>query len=541
MGSRHFLYLTNTRLVSLETSRAHIVARREFAVSVAGAAEFERYVGHMESLPVHIFTDVAEEDIRLDSVPHVGSRDRDAILARKLAQIFRNTPYRFAQVQGRESDGRRDDRVMYTAITNPDVLRPWLEVLEKLRVPLAGIHSTAVFSRVLLEELDLAFPHALLVTLSPGGFMRQSYFRDRELRFSRLTPIDLGEGQTLGMLIAEETTRTWQYLDSLRHFGSGDRLEVCVLLHPNDRLGVQAALRDFAQIQYRILDIESVAAKLGLRQAPLGSTAEEIFVHLYLIRRAPNHFASDEQRRHDTMRRARSAINRVAVAALVAGVAWAGWNMARVLLSGEGDQRLTQQLAGLNREYEEITRSMPSFGVGGATMRDAVRFYDGTIRRFPTLNGFVVPLSQVVARHPEVRLTQVAWMASDDPKAAPPLKRNIRDASLPVQAVGREATPTPASEQASANTPFSSGRYEIALVEGTVHVANNDFRGALEDVQRLAADIAQADANTTAEVVESPLDVRSTLELHGRHDDKEPASMDPRFVVRVVHTRPGAA
>src|SRR6185503_17989099 len=287
----------------------------------------------------------------------------------------------------------------------------WLEVLEKLHVPLAGIHSTAVFSRVLLEELDLAFPHALLVTLSPGGFMRQSYFRDRELRFSRLTPIDLGEGQTLGTLIAEETTRTWQYLDSLRHFGPDDRLEVCVLLHPNDRLGVQTALRDFAQIQYRILDIESVAAKLGLRQAPLGSTAEEIFVHLYLIRRVPNHFASGEQRRYDTVRRARSAINRAAAAALVAGLAWAGWNAGRVLMSGEGDQRLTQQLAGLNREYEEITKSMPSFGVGGSTMRDAVRFYDGTIRRFPTVAGFVVPLSQVVALHPEVRLTQVAWMA----------------------------------------------------------------------------------------------------------------------------------
>ncbi|HZZ94643.1 MAG TPA: hypothetical protein VFE23_18915 [Usitatibacter sp.] len=540
--TRHFLYLTNTRVVSLETSRAQIVARREFAVSVAGAAEFERYVGHMEPKPVHILTDIAEEDIRLDSIPHVGSRDRGAILARKLAQIFRNTQYRYAQVQGRETDGRRDDRVMYTAITNPEVLRPWLEVLERLRVPVAGIHSVAVFSRVLLEELDLAFPHALLVTLSPGGFMRQSYFRDGELRFSRLTPIDLGEGQTLGTMIAEETTRTWQYLDSLRHFGPEDRLEVCVLLHPNDRLGVQTALRDFAQIQYRILDIESVAAKLGLRQAPLGSTAEEILVHLYLIRRAPNHFASDEQRRHDTVRRARIAINRAAAAAIALGVAWCAWNVGRVLVSGEADQRLTQQLTGLNREYDEITRSMPSFGVAGATMREAVRFYDGSIRRFPTVNGFAVPLSQVLARHPEVQLTQFAWMASDDPKAMPPLRRMASPVVPPVQAVTRDADAIAAQAAAvPANAPFSSGRYEVAMIEGTVHVANNDFRGALEDVQRLATELAQGDGNTSAEVVESPLDVRPTLELRGRHAQKEPASMDPHFVLRVVHIRPGAA
>src|SRR5437763_1058473 len=144
--SRHFLYLTNARLVSLETARGQVVTRREFAVSGAGAVEFERYIGHMEPKPVHIFTDLAEEDIRMDAIPHVGRRDREAILGRKVAQIFRSTPYRHAEVQGRESEGRRDDRVMYTAITNGEVLRPWLEIIERLHVPLAGIHSMAVVS-----------------------------------------------------------------------------------------------------------------------------------------------------------------------------------------------------------------------------------------------------------------------------------------------------------------------------------------------------------------------------------------------------------
>jgi hypothetical protein len=73
-----------------------------------------------------------------------------------------------------------------------------------------------------------------------------------------------------------------------------------------------------------------------------------------------------------------------------------------------------------------------------------------------------------------------------------------------------------------------------------VHVANNDFRAALDDVQRVAADLSKLDG-TTAEVVESPLDTRPTLELHGRHAEKEPASMDARFVLRVVRTRAGTA
>ena len=57
---KHFLYLTNTRLVSLVTSGKRIVSRREFAVAGAGANAFERYLAGMTDVPAHIFTDLAE-------------------------------------------------------------------------------------------------------------------------------------------------------------------------------------------------------------------------------------------------------------------------------------------------------------------------------------------------------------------------------------------------------------------------------------------------------------------------------------------------
>src|SRR5438105_15133726 len=136
---KHFIYLTNTRVVSLVTQGKRIAARREFAVSGAGASAFELYLANLKDAPTHLFTDLAEEDFRLDTIPHVGGRDRDAILNRKLAQIFRSTPYRHALLQGREQDGRRDDRVFYTANSNPELLRPWLEMLERLRCPPGGI------------------------------------------------------------------------------------------------------------------------------------------------------------------------------------------------------------------------------------------------------------------------------------------------------------------------------------------------------------------------------------------------------------------
>ena len=536
---RHFLYLTNTRMVSIMTSGKRIAARREFAVSGAGAVEFERHVGGMLDVPTHLFTDLSEEDFRLDTIPHVGAGDRDALLARKLAQIFRNTPYRHALLQGREADGRRDDRVMYTAITNPEVLRPWVEVLDRLKVPLVGIHSAAVFSEVLLDELDLHSAHTLLVTFTPGNAMRQTYFRNREIKFSRLTPIDLEEGQTLGSMISEETTRTWQYLDSLRNFAESDRLEVCVLVHAHDRPAVEPALRDFSQIQYRILDMDQVAANLGLKPPPLDSTAEEVMIHLSLLRRAQNHFATPELRRNAMLRSARIVVGQISVVVLAASLAWGGWNLWRVFQSTEADQKVTQQLNSFNRETEDITRSLPSFGVGGSTMRDAVTFYNASMRGFPTMVEFLVPLSQVLRAHPEVRLTQVTWQATDDPKATPKIQAMAPRVPPPVKALARAGEGAQLAPDEGNNPPFAGGRYEVALVEATVRVGNNDFRGALAEAERFAADIATA--GFQADVVESPLDVRTALTLQGRHGEREPAFMDPRFVVRVTRERRGAA
>lgn len=535
--SRHFLYLTNTRLVSITTRGKRIVMRREFAVSGAGVAEFERYLAALAEVPTHLFTDLTEEDFRLDTVPHVGAGDREAILERKLTQMFRNTPYRHAQLQGRESDGRRDDRVLYTAVTNPEVLRPWLEALERLKVPLAGIHSAAVFSAVLLEELDLAFPHTLLVTFTPGEAMRQTYLREREIKFSRLTPVELEPGLSLGSMVAEETTRTWQYLDSLRHFAPDDRLEVCVMLHPSERSAVQPELRDFAQIQYRVLDIDQVSAKLGLKPPPLGSSAEEVMVHLFLLRPAQNHFAAPELRRYATLRRARIALNQASAVIIAASLVWAAWNVAGIFRANDADSAQARQFAALNQEAEEINRALPSFGVGGSTMRDAVAFYNGSIRPFPALTEFLKPISTVLQAHEGVRLSQLAWQATDNEKAVPVLLAIPARLPPPVKALPRAGEAAsqqqPTEDQ---NPPFAGGRYEVALVEATVRVPINDFRAALDEVEKLAADIARL-PGFQADVLDSPLDTRSSQALQGRHGEREAAQMEPRFTLRIVRDR----
>ncbi len=535
---RHFLYLTNTRLVSLTASGSRLVARREFAVSGEGAEDFERHLRTLKGAPTHLITDLAEEDFRVDTIPHVGARDRDALLGRKLAQVFRNSPFRHAIVQGRETEGRRDDRVLYTAITNGEVLRPWLEAIERLRVPLAGIHSAAILSLSLLSELNLLFPHALLVTFSPGDAVRQTYFRGKEVRFSRLTPIDLVEGQSLGALLAEETTRTWQYLDSLRNFAHDDRLEVCLLVHPKDRGSIEPQLRDFAQIQYRLLDIEQVAAKLGLKPPPLGSTAEEVLVHLFLRRAVDNHYASAELRADASRRSARIALNAASLAILGAGVLWGGFTLARALQGDKEDQRLAAQMLALNREYDELARTLPSQGVGGAAMRDSVAFFNASVRTHPSPVDFLVPVSRVLEAHPRIRLLQVAWQTAQDPKATPQLPATILKDPPAVKAAPLRAQAAAPANPGDGGDGALGAPFQVALLEGAVQFTGNDFRGALEELERFAASLRGV-PGYRAEVVESPLDTGPSGSVTGKHGEGEAASVEARFTLRITRSREG--
>lgn len=533
MAARHIVYVTNEIVVSLVARGGRLAGRKTFPMADTAKGDFESHLEALASVPTHVITDLAEEDFRVDTIPHLGARDQEAVLTRRLSQIFRNTPYKHAITQGRDHEGRRDDRVVYTAITNGELLRPWVEALEGHQVPVEGIHSSAVFSGRLLEELELVFPHTLLVTFTPGDALRQSYFRDKEIKFSRLTPLNLEDGENLGALLAGEVGRTWQYLDSLRYFGSADQLEVCVLVHAKDRPGIEPALRDYDQIKCRLLDIGQVAEKLGMKPPPDSSSAEEVLAHLFLRRRGENHYASSGLRRFALLRKARLAIGGAAGVVLLAGLAFGGWNLAFALQGRELDTITARRIQDANRELEQITRSTPSLGADGQTMRDTVAFYSRSLREYPTLLAVLAPVSSVLDGYPKIRLTQVAWQAVDDENALPVLAPMTPRDAPPLRAVTKAvaAAPPPAPGQ-SGEAPFSSGRHAVALLEGTVEVEGLDFRKALAQVQALAEEIGKI-PGYRANVVDSPLDVTSRVAITAKLGEGDPGTTRARFSLRV--------
>lgn len=551
--AKHFLYLTNDKLIALMWNAGAIVERDVFAATDAATPRFAEYLAARRTTPAYLVTDLIEEDFRPDTVPHLRGNDRDAVLGRKLTQLYRATNFRHAIVQDREEEGRRDDRVLYHAVTNPDLLKPWLAALEEQSIPLEGVFSSAVLSVLLPRALDIFFTHTLVVTIVPDFGLRQTYFRNKQIKFSRLTPILYDEGQSVGELIAAETSRTWQYLDSLRHFAGDDTLEVCILVHLRDREMIADAIRAYPLLKYRFLDIDEVASKIKLKPAPNSSHAEEVLVHLFAQARLENHFADAQQTRFALFRRARIALSALTAGVLAAGVAATAFNLYQAtVISGEIDSR-NQAASRLQAEYQSISTEMRKQTSASGVARDASLFYGHQVRPEPAAPGaFINRLAEVISEFPRVNVLQINWMTSHDSAAVPgfvpvpaPTPPTVRsEVRVAAGAAGAAAAGgavqglLPPVQSNEANPPLAGNKFQVAVLEAAITPFDGRIRDALEEIDRFVARVNQL-PGMKATLVVTPFDSRPAATITGAVTEQKSADTEARFAVKIVRTMEG--
>src|SRR4029078_2898751 len=157
----------------------------------------------------------------------------------------------------------------------------------------------------------------------------------------------------------------------------------------------------------------------GLKPPARGPSAEELLVHLFGRKPVDNHFATPEMRRFATLRAARNALGTGAAVVLGIGIVGGALTLSSIVRTSDVDQHTEREIVELNRQYEQVRRSMPTLDVAGGAMRDTVGFYSGYLQGYPSVVQFVLPLSSVLEAHPTVRLNQIAWQATDHAKALP--------------------------------------------------------------------------------------------------------------------------
>ncbi|MBT4077610.1 MAG: hypothetical protein HOE78_13590, partial [Gammaproteobacteria bacterium] len=148
---KRILYFTGYRMVAQEWDGRKLNSSVYFEPDEQGLDLFEAYLTSLKNEPVRLLLDLIEEEFRQVVIPLLRGSDRQNIIDRNFSKFFRNSDYRYAISQQTLKKGRKEERLLLMGLTNQDLLKPWLEIVEKTRTPLSGILSVPLVSEDLVS------------------------------------------------------------------------------------------------------------------------------------------------------------------------------------------------------------------------------------------------------------------------------------------------------------------------------------------------------------------------------------------------------
>jgi hypothetical protein len=313
-GERAILYLFDGERLA----QAYI-----FGADQPGLAQFNRCLAELPPAPLSVLVDMVEEEYRQETIPHVGASDRRAVLERKYARLFRGTQYCHALRQGRESEGRRDDRVLLTAVTRPELLTPWLALLNSHKVPVTGIYSLPILSERLLKKIGATGTNILLISLQKASGLRQTFFRDGQLKLSRLAHMPRLGSVPFAAHLVGEVEKLRRYLNSLALISRDSPLSIYILSHGPLLAQLAQNCRDSEQEKFVLLDVDDVARRVGSETPSSSHYSDVVFARLLVTAAPPNHYAQRADTQFYALHRLRIGLATASVA-LVLGSAGVG-------------------------------------------------------------------------------------------------------------------------------------------------------------------------------------------------------------------------
>lgn len=365
--------------------------------------------------PAYLLVDLIEEDFRQETVPHLTGANHHALVLRKFDQFYRNTPFRLSRPQLRQSEGRRDDELLFSALTNPARISAWLDPLLQHKTPIVGIYSVPHVSTPLIKDIDS--DHLLLLSWEKDAGLRQSYFFNKRLLFSRLTP--LSHDNSFADAIATESARTQQYLQSLSLTPQGKVLNVRIICHTSDRAQLDAHLSSNQNMHYAYLDLQQLGKYIKSQDTYSDSDATPLFLHLLATQPPRANYATTVHTHYFQLWQARRGLFGLAAATALACLVWSTLS----LIEGNGVEAeidsFKTQASRMIRESQQITKNFPNgtYGSSGSTapasdMKTAVTLFRELQHYSAPPDQILKGLTSALDIFPRIRTNKLAWQTS---------------------------------------------------------------------------------------------------------------------------------
>jgi hypothetical protein len=522
---RRALFISAHKVAVYHWHNGDIASSYLFDTNEEGREYFNRYLSETKNSPFYILVDVFEEEFRKETIPHVFGPDRKALLGRKQDRLFRDTPYTFSEMQGREESGRRDDKLLLTAITNPGLIKPWTAMLDVQKTPIAGVYSLPLLTSSFLKIRPEFSNHTLLVSLQSISGLRQPFVQNGELRISRLVQMPRYGTEPYAPYIADEVEKIQRYVNSLRIIPNDEALDICFLLAGDLLKESQELYEDSENIKYHLIDINELAEQAGLQTRVKTPFSDQLFISQLLKKAPTNQYAEPTERRYFSMRKIRFAMIAMSMLLMLGGVIWSGYNFVTGLSFKQQSVAAELRTKFYSARYEMARQRLPETPVEPVDLQHAVELSD-TMDNYKTSPlEMVQVISKGLNRFSDIQLRNINWVTSIDPNVDVGGKRqtNINNTNQ----IGF-------SNVSSNETGYLF--YHVSYIEGYLNPFDGDFRQAIATINEYAELLRKQSSVHDVSILTLPLDVSSTTNMQGNTQSQgKSAEFSLRLVIGIAN------
>lgn len=412
MPVRYLHFVTLDGLQTSLVARGGVQNIDSFTADPAGHTAFAEWLSHAREGLHTLLVDVPDEGFHLENIPYVIGPDRRALIARKLTQQFFGASFSTALSLGRSTDGRRDERVLFAAITRSDHIDPWLSALQAAQAAVAAVLSVPLLTSDLVRYLCPNEKRGLILLLSPSG-IRQIFFEQGQLRFSRLSPAPDGPFASWGPDCLRETQKTVQYLSAQRWIARGTPLRVHVVISALEAAPLLADIERLNAapdtLQFTGAPIETLASKLDPGLVHQSSDARALILRLAARNSGRAQLAPASERHYYRLWQARFAVLAVAGIAFCASLLLA----AKWTLQAHSERIQAESLESSAQmetlRYHQLVAQLPAMPTSLESLRATVDNIDRQQAQISDPRDALVLLSHVLDEFSDIALDDVTW------------------------------------------------------------------------------------------------------------------------------------
>ena len=514
--NRRALFISADKVSVFHWNNGDLGSSFLFDVDEAGHDNFKRYLKESVNTPMTILVDVIGEEFRQETIPHVFGSDRRALIERKQSRIFRDAGYLYTQNQGREEEGRRDDRLLFMALTNQEIIRPWVELLDEYKIPLTGILSVPLLLQSYIKTLPGISDHALIVTMQSISGLRQTFFQKKELQVSRLSKLPRYGTESYAPKISAEVDKIQRYLNSLRLVPHDTSLDVYIFADKTTLDQLENEKISSPMVRQHYLDINKLmesTQKDAMQDIPF---SDQLLIHHLLKSQSNNCYASSHEMRYSKMRNMRYAMNIASAFLMIFSLIYSGIYFMSGLTYKQQSESSKNKSAFYQVRYDLARERLPKTPVEPAQIKVAVDAVT-TLNEFKSTPFEMLSfLGKGLEQYPDIKLDDIDWGFSIDPNKGSAASSKDNSTDLPAGMI-----------KDNSEVKY----YQISNFNAHIEPFYGNYREAIATVNKFAETLRSFDSAYDISIESFPLDISSTSKLQG---DTKSAGKEALFSLRAV-------